>query len=237
MFTELKDSQVLLQVPKYRVDDVIDDRIPDPLPKQSFFMAVIGPPGSGKSSLATSLITAKPPKRAYRRAFHHIWIVCPQSSLDSMKNNPFARHPRNKCFDQLTQENLEHIEHELEKTAADDEYSLLFLDDVAIALKDKHIQRSLNRLVCNRRHLRLSIIMVSQSYRFMPLSTRRLLTHAIVFRPSNRKESELVHEELVSHLDDWDSLMKFVYREPHDHLMLDVQRGLMYRNFNSILMT
>ena len=63
------------------------------------FLAVIGRPGSGKTSLTVSLITQKKPK-IYKKTHHHIIVVIPCNSLNSMNKNPFSK--------------LENIYHELD---------------------------------------------------------------------------------------------------------------------------
>jgi Cdc6-like AAA superfamily ATPase len=233
---EHKDSEVNIKLPKIACDGVIDERIPYPLPNTSFFMAVIGTPGSGKSSTAISLLTAKGMSRCYRRAFNNVFVVCPQHSLHSYANDPFKNHPKDKVFHDLNEDTLSMIEERLEEDSLEDLTSLLFLDDVAIMLKDKQVQRSLNRIVANRRHLRTSIIIISQSFRYMPLSTRRLISHIVFFKAANKKERDLIHEEMLSHIDpaDFDKLYKYTFQDRHDHMMVSVNDGAVYRNFNTL---
>lgn len=234
--TEIKDSKVKLSVPKFVCDNIIDEKIPEPMPKTSFFMAVIGPPGSGKSSLSVSLISARKDKRIYRKAFNHVYVICPKYSLGSMANNPFEKHDARKIYHDLNQDTLLKIEEILEKNTEEEEYSLIFIDDCAIQLKDKEIQRSLNKIIANRRHLRASIIMVSQSFRYIPLSTRRLISHLIFFKCANNKEKQLIHEEMLSHIDsvDYDKIYKYCFVDKHDSVMVDVMNGKLYRNFNRL---
>lgn len=234
--TENPDSQVAIRLPKIACDGIIDKCIPPPLPNTSFFMAVIGAPGSGKSSTAVSLLTSKGLARCYRKAFNHVYVICPAHSLHSYANDPFKNHARDKIFHDLTEQSLGAIEARLEESSLEDETSLIFIDDCAIQLKDKAVQRSLNRAIANRRHLRTSIIIISQSFRYMPLSTRRLLSHLIFFKAANRKERDLVHEEMLSHISEkaFDEIYKFAFQERHDHLMVSVNDGKLYRNFNSL---
>lgn len=233
---ELNDSKVKLSLPKIVCDGIISDKIPHPLPNTSFFLAIIGAPGSGKSSTAISLLTSRGLKKCYRKCFNHIYVVCPKHSLHSYANDPFKNHSDEKIYHELNQENLEEIEAKLEKTSLEDETSLIFLDDVAIQLKDKTVQRSLNRIIANRRHLRTSLIIISQSFRYMPLSTRRLISHMIFFKAGNSKEKQLIHEEMLSHIDpkDFEKLYKHCFQDKHDHMMIDVANGNVYRNFNTI---
>lgn len=236
---ELEDSEVQIKLPKIACDGVIHKCIPHPLPNTSFFMAVIGTPGSGKSSTAISLLTAKGMQRCYRKAFNHVYVVCPQHSLHSYANDPFKNHPKDKIFHDLNEQTLGKIEERLEEASLEDETSLIFLDDVAIQLKDKQVQRSLNRIIANRRHLRTSLIIISQSFRYMPLSTRRLISHIIFFKAANKKERDLIHEEMLSHIDpaDFDKVYKYAFQDRHDHMMVCVNTGTVYRNFNTLELT
>lgn len=183
--TERQDSEVQIKLSKIACDGVIDKCIPHPLPNTSFFLAVIGTPGSGKSSTTISLLTSKGMQRCYRKAFNyiyvHIYVICPQHSLHSYANDPFKKHPKDKIYHELTEDSLGRIEERLEETSHEDETSLIFIDDCAIQLKDKQVQRSLNRIIANRRHIRTSLIIISQSFQYMPLSTRRLISHLIGF--------------------------------------------------------
>jgi Cdc6-like AAA superfamily ATPase len=236
---ELEDSEVQIKLPKISCDGLISSRIPHPLPNTSFFMAVIGTPGSGKSSTAISLLTAKGMQRCYRKAFHHVYIVCPQHSLHSYANDPFKNHSKDKIFHDLNEQTLGRIEERLEETSLQDETSLIFLDDCAIALRDKQVQRSLNRICANRRHLRCSIIIIAQAFRYMPLSTRRLISCMIFFKPGNKKELDTIHEEMLSHIDkdDFYKLAKYAFQDRHDHMMVCVNTGQVYRNFNTLELT
>ena len=58
-----------------------------------------------------------------------------------MKNNPFSKHPSNKCFNELSPDSIEQVEHACEEAAQEDEYTSFIMDDCAIALKDKYVQR------------------------------------------------------------------------------------------------
>jgi hypothetical protein len=77
--------------------------------------------------------------------------------------------------------------------------SMLVLDDVTAALKDAHIQRALGNLIYNRRHYRLSIMLLVQSYNAAPLSIRvKTLSHFLMYMLRNRKEGIAIFEELIA---------------------------------------
>ena len=51
------------------------------------FTAIIGKPGSGKTSLITAFLTGKKDKKVFRKVFNNIFLVMPRSSRESMKKN------------------------------------------------------------------------------------------------------------------------------------------------------
>eukprot|EP00951_Prasinocladus_malaysianus_P018698 scaffold149921_cov15-Prasinocladus_malaysianus.AAC.2 len=57
MFSIEKRSDIKLRPPKFKCDVPIAQGILPPLPNKSFFWGLIGPPGSGKTSLLVSLLT------------------------------------------------------------------------------------------------------------------------------------------------------------------------------------
>eukprot|EP00873_Tetraselmis_striata_P041137 jgi/Tetstr1/461401/TSEL_006513.t1 len=98
-------------------------------------MCIIGSAGSGKTSLAVNLLTSK---QAYKRAFHHVHVVMPPRSVESLKRNVFKSH--DKMYPELDYGTLDTIKGRVMESAEKKEYSLLFMDDVTVALKDKDIQ-------------------------------------------------------------------------------------------------
>ena len=64
--------------------------------------------------------------------------------------------------------------------------SLLILDDVTASLEDKGLQQLLKQAILNRRHYRLSIMILVQSYNAMPLSIRKTLSNFISNKPRKK---------------------------------------------------
>ena len=239
-FTETPNSKVKLQTPQFKCDFALGNHIPDPLPRKHFYMAICGSAGSGKTSMALGLLTAKGKHRIYRKVFDNIFLVVPSNSIGSLKQNVFKKHPPSKMFNSLDVETIDKINTKLQKSLdeEDDEQqtcSLVWIDDQGPFLKRPDIQTALNEVVINRRHKRVSIMNLVQSYKFLPLSNRKLLTHLVLFKPKNKKELYSVFEELIYlDRDTVDKLCDFVYRDPHDFMFIDLERSKFYRNFNLI---
>jgi len=158
----------------------------------------------------------------------------PRHSVASLKNNVFKNH--DKMHDELDFQTLSGISDKIKEAAEEEENSLLILDDVTVALKDKLVQRLLRDLILNRRHYRLSIWLLVQTYNAIPLPVRKTISHLVMFKPRNRKETDNVFGELVFlEREVAEKLHGFVFDAPYRFLMADVDGGLLYKNFDRII--
>ena len=228
-----------LTIPKFSVDNSLGEHIPEPLPRQAHFVAFLGPPRSGKTSLSTALLCQASP-RVYRGVFEHVHLVIPQASFLSMTNSPFAHHDPRKVHHTFDAPLLAALTPILEQRARArrPENTLLIIDDFAANLKDAELRKHLERFANNRRHLRLSVWLIAQTYRALPLSTRKLLTHAFLFRPSNTSELESIRSELVP-IDKrmFEAVFQHVFppgADPHQFMTLDMSSGHIYNRFARI---
>ena len=173
-----------LQMPSFNCDNELGD-IPKPLPCYNFNMAFIGKPKSGKTSLAISLLTNKKPK-IYNKVFDHVILVAPPNSIASLKKNPFENLVHK--YPELNYDTLETIlDLCKDKYSIQDEQTLIFMDDVASSLKSTSIQSMFNEAVFNRRHYRMSIMLLSQNLVSIPLNVRKNLTHIVLFKPAMKE--------------------------------------------------
>ena len=208
-------------------DDAISTKIPEPLPKGCFRMLVVGAPGSGKTSLATSLLLKG---GAYYRVFDRVWVVQPNNSRASYAKDPWAKHRR--VYSDLTPDLLEQILGEAKGLAADGKHSLLFVDDFAYTLKDRKIERLLRECFFNARHAHLSTIVVSQTLRSVPDKLRKSASHVVLFSPANRLEAKIAADELLF-LDTATAATLFeqAFVDRFDCMLIDTQRRRVWRNF------
>ena len=211
-------------------DTPLAKSIPAPLPNTCFRMMIVGAPGSGKSSLATSLLLKG---GAYYKVFDRIWVIQPSNSRASYAKDPWAKHRR--VFDELTVDVLEQILQEAKQVAEDDKHSLLFIDDQAFQLKNKHIERLLREIYFNARHLHLSSAVVSQTLRQIPINLRKTASHLLTFVPANRVESRIIAEELLF-LDTTTAATLFeqAFKKRFDHMLIDTMRRKVYVNWDQI---
>ena len=93
----------------------------------------------------------------------------------------------------------------------------------------------LKRLIFNRRHLKLNIIITSQSYVNLPLDIRKNISNLILFKPS-KKEFQLVFDELVETKKElFQDVLKISYDDPHNFLFLNVNSQRMFKNWDELI--
>ena len=148
------------------------------------FNAIVGKPGSGKTSLLISFLTGKGPSKVYRKVFDNVLLVMPNSSIPSMKKNVFKNHHEDKMFNELNFNSMDNIMNKLHSYTEEKENTLLILDDVGASLKNKELQKQLRELIYNRRHLKCQIIMLVQSFTSIPKEIRKSFTNIFMFKPS-----------------------------------------------------
>ena len=200
------------------------------------FTALIGKPGSGKTSWLISTLTGKGKKKVFRKVFEHVLLVMPSSSRNSMKKNPFKKHPEEKMYEELTLDTTESIYSRLVTSAEKKEKTLLVLDDVGASLKNKEIQKVLRKIIYNRRHLKVHIVMMVQSYISIPKEIRKLITNCIMFKPSKVEMVNFTEELFERKKDKAIEIMNFAYTKKHDYIFLNVENQKMYRNFDEIIL-
>ena len=231
-------SNIKLDPIAFVCDKSLGDHIQEPWPNNHHFMCLCGMPGGGKTTLAMSLLTTNGPSRQYRKVFNHILLFMPEHSQSSLKNSPFKNHDPEKIFDELNYENLEEVYARVRSTAEDDQNTLLIIDDMTSDLKNHDILKLFMMLINNRRHLRLSIWILVQSYIAIPLNLRKTISHLCMFKPANKKEYFSLFDELL-HLPKQlaEDVTQWVFKKNHDFLMVNVQTGELYKNHNKLILS
>jgi len=200
------------------------------------FTGIIGKPGSGKTSLLVSFLTGRGKNKIFRKCFNHLLLVMPTSSRESMAKNIFEKHDTNKMWDELDYTTTEKIYEKLLASTEQGESTLLVLDDVGASLKNKDIQKLLRLIIYNRRHLKVHIVILIQSFLSLPKEVRKLLTNIIMFKPSKVEFENLMDECFEMKKDKAIDLMHYVYNKPHQYLFLNIENQKMYTDFDEIVM-
>ena len=92
----------------------------------------------------------------------------PKSSRKSMKKNPFKNHGGDKMYEDLNFDSINKVYESLLSSSEEKETSLLILDDVGAVLKNVDIGKKLRQIIYNRRHLKVQIVMLLQSFLSIP---------------------------------------------------------------------
>jgi thymidine kinase len=234
-FSIARESELKLEPPEFLCDRVISDKTLDPLPKTAFFGLISGPAGSGKTTLMINMLTRRD---MYKKAYDNVFLIMPSHSLASIKDRSFRQHMERSpehYFEDLDFDTLEHVRMMTQDAAEDGQNSILVMDDVTASLKNREIQTLLKKLIWNRRHLRLSVIILAQAYIALPPSIRKSISHCWMYKPVNKREIVNVFDELMF-LDrkTADALLRFVYRGPHDLLYAITATQTFHRNFDEI---
>ena len=188
---------------------------------------VVGSPGSGKTSMLYSLFKSK---EMLKKVYDKIFVFMPSASHVSLKDNLFGQLPQEQRFEELTDETLNQAQSQFEGT------NCIIIDDMTVYLKDKDVQKKLREFAFNRRHLGLSIFILTQSWNAVPLSIRKVFNNAFIFKVGKR-EMELVFKEMVeSHEDKVGQIMKLVYDKPHQFLFVNFSSQRFFKNFDELIM-
>jgi ABC-type dipeptide/oligopeptide/nickel transport system ATPase component len=238
LISEVKNTLPSIKPVKEIMSIYIDGINPNIPNRNGFIYALIGSPGSGKSSLLLSLFRSK---NYYKNKFNHIYLITPESSFLSVKDHPFENH--DKVYHDLNSETLENIYNELvdiKKDCIDGDYeiehSCVIIDDYASDLKDKELIKSLKQLLIKSRHIGCSFIFTLQAYNLFPLVLRKLLTNVSLFKPKNKIELESVRKELINMNDqDTQELINYVFDYEYNHLDVDTNTNSLRKNYNLLL--
>jgi hypothetical protein len=228
------------------VPDIVNQNISR---RNGMIYVMAGSGGSGKTNLLLNLFKSK---NCYRNIFHNIYYFCPSASMASLKNHPFENHSR--VYHELDVPILEEIYGELVSKKVDDkpvekkkkskyeddevsesdeeekeiEYSCVILDDFASDLKNKDIQKQLNKMLIKARHLCCSFIFTLQTYLYFPKSLRKQITYISLWKTRNVEEFNSIARELLN-LNKDDALVLYT------HLDIDTSENRLYKNFNELL--
>ena len=236
MSFKLENSNYQLKTIKFGVDNVLSEKIMPPFPNTSFFWVIAGKAGSGKTSL---LINALVNSDIYKRVFDKILLVMPKNSRASLKNNPLDDLPPDQTFENFGPDVVQKVQEIREEfntlniKKPKNRNQLLILDDVTAYLKDH--PKELIELATNRRHLKLSIILLSQFIRAIPRPVRFQVTHLTVFKPANELDAKVIEEEFINlPKETFKNLCRFVWDGPHSFLFIDKNYDIFYKNLSKI---
>ena len=238
-FELIKNKKLLLEPPNFTCDGELAPHLKnyDMLNFMNgfFFTGIVGRPASGKTSFLISLLNGRKEKRVFRKVFDHVIIVMPTNSIASMKKNIFKNHLKEKMFNELTYDTISNIYSKLETATAEKETTLLIMDDVGASLKNPAIKTIMRQIIFNRRHLKVNIIILLQSFMSLEKEIRKLFSNIITFKPSKTEMENLMNEMFEMKKDVALELMNYIFVNKHDYLFLNIESQRMFKDFDEII--
>ncbi len=254
-YTESENKNKDLSISKVAMscDEKLTDnkgRLP-PMPlcnRSGFLYLITGFSGSGKTTLLMNLISRKNKngrKLSYRGCFDKVIFCSPSSHtikssvLDELEHNYDAFDE--ELLDLVEDMTDKHVEKAMKK-GTEVKQTLLILDDVGAQIRNnKMLENRLNILSNNRRHRRLSIIILGQQIYQIPPPIRKNTNMIFMYKPKTKKEKDILFDEFMElPKKDFNDFLDFVYQDRRDFMIIDMCMRdtadiVYYRNFNRLL--
>lgn len=234
-----------LKIPKCVCDNELDpvlnncELLKIAFNKQSSASLVIGKPGQGKTTFVQSLFSNR---CGLRGKYSKIFLFCPPRSRDSMLDGALNQLNEERIYDELDYDNLFEVM-EMCKMENDNElktklkYMIIF-DDMGAYLKNKSTLKLFNELMMNRRHLRISVVFLVQTFYSVSREMRRLFTNFFIFKVNKRALTEIFDEILEEQNKELiNDVAKLVYDKPHTFLYINSDNGRMFKNWDEIVIS
>ena len=247
--TEIPNEELSVTKIQMNCDQRITDSkcrsVAAPLMQTSHFYIISGASGSGKSNLIVNLLKSnkttkdKTHKKSYRNMFNNIILVSP--SAHTIKDSPLENISDDQKFDSLSDEVFDLVEFMTEDSVEENKHTLLILDDVSSQLRLKDNEKKLNQLIKNRRHLNLSIWIVTHKVTDAPPSLRSNANLIFLFKPKTTREINTIQEEyMMMTKSRADEIMNSAYKDRYDFLLIDtsLRKGSefrFFRNYNELV--
>lgn len=224
-----------LKKPSFKCDAILDKKLDDfeltKLMNKHNFTLFLGKGGSGKSTLLISFLQTP---SLFKRIFHDIILFCPSNSRQSVKDDFWSNIPDELIYNDLTEETFSEAYDLAQDNAQDNFKTLIIIDDLQKALKDKEVQKLLLNANNNKRHARLSIWLCCQNYKTIPLQVRMNLTDLFVFKVSKVEMKNLIEEQIETAINKFESILGLAYKKPHDFLYINTNSQRLFLNWDEI---
>jgi len=237
-------TKIQMKCDKYITDSKCRS-VAAPLMQTSHFYIISGASGSGKSNLIVNLLKSNKTtkdnkhKKSYRNMFNNIILVSP--SAHTIKDSPLENISDDQKFDSISDEVFDLVELMTEDSVEENKHTLLILDDVSSQLRMKENEKRLNQLIKNRRHLNLSIWIVTHKVTDASPALRSNANLIFLFKPKTTREINTIQEEyMMMSKSQAESLMNAAYKDRYDFLLLDTSLRTgsdfrYFRNYNELL--
>jgi hypothetical protein len=215
----------------------LDSKLHEALPRHPFLQLYVAPPKSGKTNLLMNVLFNENYYKA-DKYFDTIYYISPTQLFDKT-----CKHylPKMENIVQISQVEdiinletiLQHIidgQKKLFKKGEDMERIFIILDDCVSYLKPIAV------LATTYRHHNLSIAIVSQNFRSIPLMVRNCASSIVVFHLNNMKEVEKINDEYgENHSADFTPMLLAHTAKKYSFIHIDNERMKIYSAFENLI--
>ena len=194
--------------------DEEDSSIPEPLPRKSFSMLIVGKPGMGKTNLLLNLITKQ--GKAFNRKFDKVFIFSP--SLSTIKgDDPFELIPDNQKFKEAE------IENKLQKIffnrrhlcGAGGSCSIMATSQTYNKI-DPKLRKACSHLICfenrNKKEVKSlfeEVILIPEKEYFDVMKYIYNKRHNFMYLDTTKGQDDMIHKNFTKLIIDSPNIMKF----------------------------
>ena len=93
----------------------------------------------------------------------------------------------------------------------------------------------LTYLATRYRHLKISLLITSQSFRAIPNTIRVNADFYLIFGTTNRKEYDKIDEEFSSLIPKFEEKFKECTDKPYNFMYVNLKKIIVYHNFDELL--
>ena len=166
--------------------------------------------------------------------FNNIILVSP--SAHTIKDSPLENISNDQKFDSISEEVFELVDSMTDDAIQENKHTLLILDDISSQLRMKENEKILNQLIKNRRHLNLSIWIVTHKSTDASPALRSNANLIFLFRPKTTREIDTIQSEyMMMSKQRADEIMNAAYKDRYDFLLIDtsLRTGSDFRYFRN----
>lgn len=221
---------------------------PSPFPNDFFSILLDGPPQSGKSMLASNLIS-----RVYPKAFNLIFFICPNDSYESSWKGSRVEPMIDKVYPECTPEALDEIdqitreeweayrenEESLGKSGNDFATLIVFDDCLHDFKKSKKTELRLGQTIKNRRQIHQCLMFLVQDCKSVPRQCRKNMSSVVMFSKCGIAERNDLNRDFIGLSQPmFNSLCETALVNPYDFLLINksaAQDKRFARNFNYLV--
>jgi energy-coupling factor transporter ATP-binding protein EcfA2 len=203
-----------------------------PFLQKTFCLALIGPPGSGKTTLIEALLFQE---KLYFKKFHRILFITPTKPL-FLEVDDKSWWPGIKMtwlLQKIEDESL------LAQEESRTRHILIILDDVISSIKTQQNDEQLIALFYNRRHFRPGVhvhfLITTQKWNMIPTKIRAVLTGVMVF-PITLVEWKHIKVELpFENLKAVEKNLPLLWNHPNDFIFFNFLNKKVFAQFDEVL--